>query len=405
LPGRDHFTVSHGGTHTFPEVLTEILGEDPLPVGIFPVPEKELPVELPRVEKYEPTGTGESPLAAMDTWVQTTCPQCGGPAKRETNTMPQWAGSNWYFLRYCDPHNEKKLADPKKLAHWLPVDVYIGGAEHAVLHLLYARFIYKFLCDIEVIPKALVKEKGDEPFKKLKNQGLILGEDGQKMSKSRGNVINPDEVVEQYGADAMRMYEMFMGPFEDPKPWSTRGIIGITRFLEKVWEMKDQVGKHSLPDDPDALRKMHQTVKKVTEYIESFKFNTVVSTLMEYVNYLRSRNTQLTQQELWVFIQLLSPFAPHLAEELWSSLKGNGKDELSHAPWPIPAEQYLSNLSFKIMIQINGKIRDEIEMPVDTSEAEITTVALAREKVQKWLAGKEPKKVLYVKGKLVSIVV
>ncbi len=370
---------------------------EPIPIvhcekcGNVAVPEDQLPLELPNVEKYEPTGTGESPLAAISDWVNTTCPECGGPAKRETNTMPQWAGSNWYWLRYCDPRNNTQLADPEKLKAWLPVDMYVGGAEHAVLHLLYARFIYMFLYDIGAVPQ----EVGEEPFAVLKNQGLIMGEDGQKMSKSRGNVINPDDVVDKYGADVLRMYEMFMGPFEDAKPWSTQGIVGIRRFVEKVWD----VGARTAPDaaaSDDVL--VHGTIKSITEKIEQFRFNTCISDLMKWSN---AWSGPVNQSEFEIFIMLLAPFAPHLAQELWSQL---GHDSyIAQEQWPAYDEFKIVETEITYAIQVNGKVRDTITVPAATDEQGTIQIALQQEKVQKHLKG-EPKKTIFVKDKLVNFV-
>ncbi|MEK7631255.1 MAG: leucine--tRNA ligase [Patescibacteria group bacterium] len=361
--------------------------------GIVGVPEEQLPVVLPDVEKYEPTGTGESPLAGIKSWVNTTCPKCGGPAKRETNTMPQWAGSNWYFLRYCDPHNAKQLADPEKLKAWLPVDTYIGGAEHAVLHLLYARFIYKFLHDIEVVPKSLP----DEPFTKLINQGLILAEDGQKMSKSRGNVITPDLIVREYGADSLRMFEMFMGPLEDAKPWSTRGIVGVRRFLEKVWQLQDKV----TPGDT-LHRETHALVKHIGEDIASFSLNTAVSNFMKWVNAATTWES-VSKKEFVIFITLLSPFAPHLAQELWVQL--GHKDQVHDQEWPSFDASKVVAENVEVVVQINGKVRDKFTVASGTRAEDLQAKALASEKIQHWLDGKTPKKIIVVKGKLVSIVV
>jgi len=382
--------------------------------GNVAVPEKDLPLTLPDVEKYEPTGTGESPLANIDEWVNTTCPKCGAPAKRETNTMPQWAGSNWYFLRYTDPRNPKKLADPKKIKQWMPVDVYVGGAEHAVLHLLYARFIYKFLYDVEVDGKRVIpKECGDEPFKKLKNQGLILGEDMQKMSKSRGNVVNPDDVVEEYGADVMRMYEMFMGPFEDAKPWNMRGMVGIKRFLEKVstiFDEKVSTHKETTTTDPQAFRWSNKTISKVTKDIENFKFNTAISVLMEYVNYLKTKE-KVVLQEFATLIVLLSPFAPHLAEELWQKLHGRAEKDfikensVTVQQWPKYDELKLQEENFTLVVMINGKKRDDFEVSKSMSEKEIRELVFERPNVKKWIEGKKIKMEKYVPEKIYTIVV
>ncbi|MFA5135027.1 MAG: leucine--tRNA ligase [Patescibacteria group bacterium] len=378
---------------------------EPIPVvhcekcGQVAVPEKQLPVKLPNVKKYKPTGTGESPLAAITKWVHTKCPVCGGKAQRETNTMPQWAGSNWYWLRYCDPHNGKKLADPKKLKAWLPVDLYVGGAEHAVLHLLYARFIYKFLCDINVIPSEVIEKYGDEPFKKLKNQGLILGEDGVKMSKSRGNVINPDDVVERYGADTLRMYEMFMGPFEDKKPWSTEGIKGVSRFLNKLWNVAGRVQAVSVPETLERYR--HRMVKKITDDIESFSFNTAVSTFMQAVNTLHT-GTVVPAPFLETLLVILSPFAPHIAEELWQRL-GHAKS-IAYEKWPQYDEKALKAEKVTIVVQVNGKVRDTIIASADATEENVKKTALMQDKIKKYIA-RTPKKIIFVKNRLINFVV
>lgn len=390
LPGRNHFSVSNGSAHEFPELLAEVLQHAS---GIVSVPEDQLPVVLPDVKKYEPTGTGESPLAGIKDWVNTTCPKCGGPAKRETNTMPQWAGSNWYFLRYCDPHNDKQLADPEKLKAWLPVDTYIGGAEHAVLHLLYARFIYKFLYDIGAVPEVV----GDEPFKKLINQGLILAEDGQKMSKSRGNVINPDLVVREYGADALRMFEMFMGPLEDVKPWNTRGIVGVRRFLDKVWGLQEKA-----KDGDDLHRDTHALVKQIGEDIASFSLNTAVSNFMKWTNTAATWDV-ISKSELGTFFVLLSPFAPHIAQELWSKL--GHTDQVHDQQWPTYDPEMIMAETVDVVVQVNGKVRDTFTAAAGAADAELQSQALASEKIKKWLDGKTPKKIIVVKGKLVSIVV
>ncbi len=361
--------------------------------GLVAVAEKDLPLELPNIKKYEPTGTGESPLAKIDQWVNTKCPECGGPAKRETNTMPQWAGSNWYFLRYCDPHNDKQLANSDKLKSWLPVNLYIGGAEHAVLHLLYARFIYKFLFDIGVVPK----EVGDEPFKKLKNQGLIMGEDGVKMSKSRGNVINPDDVVKKYGADVLRMYEMFMGPFEDKKPWSTESIKGIRRFLERIWEVQTRVDKKEKP----GTNRQHIYNSSITSGIEKFRFNTCVSDLMKWSNEWKDDN-KLSQEEFEIFIKILYPFAPHMSEEIWGNM--GHKKCLAEEKWPDFDAGKIQSTNINIVVQVNGKLRDNLEVVFDTAEQDIIKMAQQSEKVNKYLI-KEPKKIIFVKNKLINFVV
>ncbi len=370
---------------------------EPIPVihcekcGVVPVPEKDLPVTLPEVEHYEPTGTGESPLAAIDEWVNTTCPQCGGPAKRETNTMPQWAGSSWYYLRYCDPHNNVALVGKKSETYWNPVDMYVGGTEHATRHLIYARFWHKFLFDCGVV-------HSEEPFLCLKNQGLILGEDGRKMSKRYGNVVNPDDVVERFGADTLRVYEMFMGPFEEGQAWSTDNMIGSRRFLEKVWRLAEKCGTETPTDN---LRILHQTIKKVTDDIELFKFNTAISQMMIAASAFEASG--ISRDDLRIFLTILAPFAPYLSEELWSEL--GGADLVYQAPWPHHDEKLLVEESFSLAIQVNGKLRDEMMVAQGLSEEEIISQALSREKIQLWIKGKSPQKTIYVKGKLVSIVV
>ncbi|XOU95088.1 MAG: leucine--tRNA ligase [Candidatus Kerfeldbacteria bacterium] len=358
--------------------------------GNVAVLEKDLPLELPDIKKYEPTGTGESPLATIDKWVNTKCPECGGKAKRETNTMPQWAGSNWYFLRYCDPKNDKMLADPEKLKKWLPVDLYIGGAEHAVLHLLYARFIYKFLFDIGVVPK----EIGDEPFAKLKNQGLIMGEDGVKMSKSRGNVINPDDVIKEYGADTLRMYEMFMGPFEDSKPWDTKGIVGIKRFLDRVYNAHTNVVDRDLEKAEDRL--LHTLIKFVTNDIEDFKFNTCVSHFMGHSNYWSS-DKSLSFKEYEIFLIILSPFAPHMCEELWEDL--GHKKSISKESWPEFSEEIIKREKVTIVVQVNGKVRDNITVSRGADEEDVILEACASIKVQKYIPTEKKNGKIIFKGK------
>jgi len=359
--------------------------------GVVPVPEKELPVMLPNVEKYEPTGTGESPLAAIGEWVNTTCPKCHGPARRETNTMPQWAGSCWYYLRYLDPKNEKKLADPKKLKAWLPVDVYIGGAEHAVLHLMYARFWHKVLYDAGAIPK----ECGDEPFLKLKNQGLILGEDGEKMSKSRGNVINPDEIVEKFGADSLRLFEMFMGPFEDAKPWSTQGIVGVRRFLDRVWQARELVSA----DRNELPARAHRYIASIARGIEEYKFNTCVSDFMKWSN---EWNAAISVREFEAFLKAFSAFAPHLAEELWNKL--GHMTLIAKESWPTYDETMLKTETVTIAIQVNGKMRGTVDVETDADQSAVEAAARSVENVKKNLSG-SPKKIIFVKNRLINFIV
>ena len=364
---------------------------NPAKRGVVPVPEKDLPVLLPEVEHYKPTGTGESPLANISEWVNTTCPKCGGPAKRETNTMPQWAGSSWYYLRYTDPHNDKELVGKDKEKYWTPVDMYVGGTEHATRHLIYARFWHKFLFDISVVST-------EEPFMRLKNQGLIMGEDGRKMSKRYGNVVNPDEVVERFGADTLRVYEMFMGPFEDGISWSTDNMVGSRRFLEKVWRVAGKVGESS---SPEVERSLHQSIKKVTEDIEAFKFNTAISKMMITANVFEGG--AVSRGDFSTFLMLLSPFAPHISQELWEIVGREGF--VYNATWPVFAESKSKVGQVTIAIQINGKVRDEMLIDAELSESEVLAQALAREKVTLWINGQKTQKTLYVKGRLVSIVV
>lgn len=358
--------------------------------GVVPVPEEQLPVLLPEVEQYEPTGTGESPLAAITDWVNTTCPSCGGEGKRETNTMPQWAGSCWYYLRYIDPHNSEALADKELLKQWLPVDTYIGGAEHAVLHLLYARFWHKVLYDIGAVPTK-------EPFHGLRNQGMIQGEDGVKMSKSRGNVVNPDDTLAKVGADAFRTYEMFMGPFEATKPWSTSGIEGTHRFLQKVWRLQEKVSEKGTED----LSMLHKTVKSVTEGIEGQSFNTVVSDLMKLTNHLGEQE-KISTSTLEIVITLLAPYAPHMTEEMWQQL---GHSESIHSqPWPIYDETLANSGSIEIAVQVNGKLRGTFSAPQEISKEEALKQAKELPDVAKHLEG-GIKKEIFVPGKIVNFVV
>jgi len=359
--------------------------------GWVPLPESELPLELPKVKNYEPSGTGESPLANIEKWVNTKCPMCGGPAKRETNTMPQWAGSCWYYLRYIDPKNDKALVDKEKEKYWSPVDLYVGGAEHATRHLIYARFWHKFLYDIGAVAY-------EEPFTRLQNVGLILAEDGRKMSKRWGNVINPDDVVDQFGADSMRLYEMFMGPFDQPCAWSTNGLIGTRRFLEKVWALQEKVKDHDSALDTV----LHQTIKKVTEDIEKMHYNTAIAQMMILANEM-SQVESLSSAQYSLFIQLLAPFAPHIAEELWGQL--GHKNSIFVEAWPKYNPELAKDKEITLAIQINGKLRDTLTVSPDISEEDAKTMALASEKIQKWLEGKPPKKVIYIKGKLISIVI
>ncbi|MDO8572544.1 MAG: leucine--tRNA ligase [bacterium] len=359
--------------------------------GVVAVPEKDLPVKLPNVKSYEPTGTGESPLAGISKWVNVKCPTCKGPAKRETNTMPQWAGSSWYYLRYVDPKNKKALVDKKKEKYWSPVDMYVGGAEHATRHLIYARFWHKFLYDTGAVNYV-------EPFSRLQNVGIIQAEDGRKMSKRYGNVVNPDDIVATYGADTLRLYEMFMGPFNQSVSWSTESIIGPRRFLEKVWRLTEKL---ALVDDVTLEALTHKTIKKITEDIELFSLNTAVSALMIFINGIEKAKP--SKNQFGTLLLLLAPFAPHVTEELWETL--GHKKSIHIEPWPKWDEAKIREKSVTIMIQVNGKVRGSFITPTGISEDDARAHALTEESVRKWTEGKDIKKVIYVKGKLVSIVI
>jgi leucyl-tRNA synthetase len=373
---------------------------EPIPVihcekcGIVPVPEKDLPVKLPEVDSYEPTGTGESPLANIHDWVNVKCPKCGGGAKRETNTMPNWAGSSWYYLRYIDPLNQNVLVDKEKEKYWSSVDVYVGG-DHATRHLIYARFWHKFLFDMGAVNYS-------EPFSRLEFLGNILAEDGRKMSKRWGNVINPDDIVETYGADTLRVYEMFMGPFEQTSAWSTESIIGPRRFLERVWKLESKV--HKVTDETKGKLETlyNQTIKKVGEDIEAFKFNTVISKMMILLNEMEKEES-ISREMFEGYLKLLAPFAPHMTDELWHDL---GNDSfIYNEPWPIYDSAKIVNDIMTIAVQVNGKLRATFEISAEAEEAEVKTQALANEVVVKYLEEKAPKKVIYVKNKLISIVI
>jgi leucyl-tRNA synthetase len=366
-----------------------------------PVPEDQLPLLLPDIDEIKPSGTGESPLANVAEWVNTVDPETGMKARRETNTMPQWAGSCWYYLRFIDPHNDKELCAKELQEQWLPVDLYIGGAEHAVLHLLYARFWHKVLYDLGVVSTK-------EPFRKLVNQGMILGTNGEKMSKSRGNVINPDEIVQKYGADTLRVYEMFMGPLEATKPWSTTGVEGTHRFLGRIWRLYVAEGGGLNPairdadGTPEFKRVWHRTIKKVTEDIENLRFNTAISQLMIFVNEAY-RTDVLPRKAMEQFVQFLSPFAPHIAEELWSRL--GHADTITYEPWPEYDPAWTVDDEVEIVIQVNGKIVDRIRIPADTDQSAMEELAKQSEKAAAAIAGRAVRKVIAVKGKLVNIVV
>ena len=361
--------------------------------GWQPIDESELPLRLPMVDSYEPTDDGESPLAKMTDWVNTTCPKCGGPAKRETDTMPQWAGSSWYFLRYCDPHNSQALASKEALDYWTPVDWYNGGMEHTTLHLLYSRFWHKFLYDIGVVPTS-------EPYKKRTSHGMILGSNGEKMSKSRGNIVNPDEIVEQYGADTIRLYEMFIGDFEKAAPWNSDSIKGCKRFLERVWGLSELVtdGEYRPALESD----MHKAIKKVTADIDNLKANTAIATLMTLVNKFYDTGA-VTRAELRTLLILLNPLAPHLTEEMYEQLGFDG--QLNAQAWPAYDEAKCVDETIQIVVQINGKVRAKLEVPAEIGQAEALSAAKADARVQELLAGKTIVKEIYVKGKLVNLVV
>jgi len=418
---------------------------EPIPIihcdkcGVVPVPEKDLPVELPKVKSYEPTGTGESPLADIAKWVNVKCPICGGKAKRETNTMPQWAGSSWYYLRYIDPKNDKAIADKKKLDYWLGaslprgeqgelygVDMYVGGTEHATRHLIYARFWHKFLQDISVVDCS-------EPFAQLKNQGLVSGADGRKMSKRWGNVVNPDDVVRDFGADTLRVYEMFMGPFSQGAAWSTDNLMGARRFVEKVWRLSGKVASVRSPislrekrlltsatgeitsavgsptsSEPEVVLRtaldqlLHKTIKQITADIENFDFNTAVSAMMILTN-AWDKAESISQEDWQLFLKLLAPFAPHLAEELWQS--GGEKKSIHLSAWPKYNEAKLVSSTINLVIQIDGKVRATISAPAGISQDEALKLVRNNEIVQKWLAGQEPQKIIYVPDRLLNLVV
>lgn len=361
--------------------------------GWVPLPYSELPLKLPEIADFEPTDDGSSALARATDWIKTTCPKCGGPANRETDTMPNWAGSSWYFIRYCDPHNDKELASREALEYWMPVDWYNGGMEHTTLHLLYSRFWYKFLYDIGVVPTK-------EPYKKRTSHGMILGENGEKMSKSRGNVVNPDDIVEEMGADAFRLYEMFMGAFDQPIPWSTQGARGCRRFLDRIWRMQDML------NDFDGIRPemkalVHGTIKKVSEDYEAMKYNTAIAAMMTMVNELYNSGS-VSKEEFHILLTLLNPVAPHMTEELNQRL--GYEQPLYCTPWPKWDESALVKNTIEYGVQVNGKIRARIELPIDMPKEEVEAAAKAHKDVVSFLEGKTVRKVIVVKN-IVNIVV
>ena len=377
---------------------------EPIPIvkcekcGYVPLSEDELPLELPDVESYMPTDNGESPLAAMTDWVNTTCPCCGGPAKRETDTMPQWAGSSWYFLRYTDPHNNDALASKEAMKYWLPVDWYNGGMEHTTLHLLYSRFWHKFLYDIGVV-------NTKEPYKRRTSHGMILGEDPDhpgkftKMSKSKGNVINPDDVIKEYGADTLRLYEMFVGDFEKAAPWSTSSIRGCKRFLDRIWALQDNLIDGDTYRE-SLVRKMHQTIQKVSNDIETLKFNTAIAAMMELLNEITATGS-INKAEFRTLLILLNPFAPHITEELYETYCGGILHEQS---WPTYDEALCKEDTIEIVVQINGKVRCKMNIAVGAEKDAVLEQALAEPKIAEAVAGKQLVKQIYVPNKLVNFV-
>ena len=374
---------------------------EPIPVihcekcGIVPVPEKDLPVVLPEVENYQPTDNGESPLATIESWVNVTCPQCGGMAKRETDTMPNWAGSSWYFLRYTDPHNDDYFAGSEALKYWTPVDWYNGGMEHTTLHLLYSRFWHKFLFDLKLVPT-------NEPYMKRTSHGFILGESGEKMSKSRGNVINPDDVVKNFGADTLRLYEMFLGPFDQSASWSTDGIVGPRRFIERVFRMQEKVGDNGDTDSEKRIMSvLHKTLKKIDSDIESLGFNTAVSALMMCSNELEKEQV-ITKTNFEFFLKLLAPFVPHVVEELWESLGNQGS--IHSAAWPTYDESMVNQSGVTIAVQINGKVRATIDVSAEIGQEELEKVVLDLDEVKKWVGDNTISRIVYVKNRLINIV-
>ena len=378
---------------------------EPIPIihfddGSKPLQESELPLELPDVEKYEPSGTGESPLANITEWVEIKNNEGEVIGLRETNTMPQWAGSCWYYLRYLDPQNSVKAWDHEKESYWMPIDLYVGGAEHAVLHLLYARFWHHVLHDLGHVSTR-------EPFQKLFNQGMILGEDGSKMSKSRGNVINPDEVIDEYGADSMRLYEMFMGPLDKAKPWQTKGLQGCSRFINKLWNKvcsSDGLNENITSDtaESETIKLKHQTIKKVSDDIENLRFNTAISQMMIFTNHLTTLKS-INREILQTFAQLLAPFIPHTAEEIWQRL-GND-NSITYEQWPDYDEELAKENIISIAIQVNGKLRANIEIDANTEEGDVLQLAKENDRIDNYIGGKELIKEIYVPGRLINFVV
>ena len=372
---------------------------EPIPIihcaecGPQPVPDEQLPVVLPDVENYKPTDTGESPLANMKIWKSVACPNCGGHGERETDVMPNWAGSSWYFLRYTDPKNDAAFASPEKLKYWMPVDIYNGGMEHTTLHLLYSRFWHKFLFDQGLVPTS-------EPYARRVSHGMVLAADGKKMSKSIGNVVNPDDVVAEFGADTVRMYEMFMGPYDEAVSWDQSSIKGVRRFLDRTYNLSEKVGNP--PETHKATHVLHQTLVKIQDDIQDMKFNTAVSAMMMALNELE-KLPSIAREDWELFLHIVNPFAPHLTEELWEKL--GQSTILSTEPWPQANEEYLKQDTVRIIVQVNGKVRAQLDLPFGAGDNELEGAALANERVQEFLTGKIPKKVIVVPGRLVNIVV
>lgn len=365
--------------------------------GWVSVPEEQLPIVLPKVEKYQPTDTGESPLANIKEWVETKCPKCGGEAKRETDTMPNWAGSDWYFLRYCDPKNSSALADMEKMKYWLPVDMYIGGDEHNTLHLLYSRFIYQFLFDLGVVPK-----EHPEPYKKRLSHGVILAPDGKRMSKSKGNVIAPEEMTNKYGTDVVRMYMSFMGPFDATMAWNERSLIGVSRFLERFYKLVTEQADKNSGQETEGKRLINKLVKSAGEDLEEFKFNSVVAKLMETTNGLAKLTGSIENEDLRAMVKVIAPLAPFVAQELWVLLGGQGS--VHSQTFPVAQEQYLVSEVLSLAVQVNGKVRGVIEIKPDATEEEAIQKAKNEGKIAKYLAEGEIKKVIYIKGKALNFV-
>ena len=370
---------------------------EPIPIihcpkcGIVPLREEDLPLELPGIESYEPSGTGESPLATISDWVNVKCPVCGGNAKRETNTMPQWAGSSWYYLRYIDPHNNSELINKEKEKYWMNVDLYVGGAEHATRHLIYARFWHKFLYDLGIVST-------DEPFQKLYHVGLIQAEDGRKMSKRYGNIINPDDIINEYGADSLRVYEMFIGPFSQNISWSTNGLKGARRFLDKVWNLQYKVSSDE--ENKDIKFILNKTIKKVTEDIEQFSFNTAISQMMIFINQVSNYNN-ISRESFNKFLIILFPFAPHITEEIYDSLNSTS---ILDTTWPKYDKNFIIDKNIKFVVYVNGKMRDVILIQNNLEQDDVLNVLKDNIKIQKYINGKEIKKIIFVKNKMINFV-